>query len=268
MAKHNPWFRMYCEFATDAKVQKLSEAMQRRYVMLLCLCCMAGSARPKVEDIEFHLRLSDQQLKATYKLLLEKGLIEQDWTVVKWDERQYLSDTSTPRTRKWREQQQRLKQEAERAAAGAEQPGDVPETSPERPRNAPEAEAETETESEPGTAAQHSAGELSQVMRRFGINSNPAMLAAIASQGVTPATVAAACEEAKRAKPNEAVGAAYVVKIMERWKREADQLDVQGARPRAGHSYQSRTEQQRSFNDQLTGKARHEPADRTIIDLN
>lgn len=27
----NPWFRMYSEFATDAKVQMLSEAMQRRY---------------------------------------------------------------------------------------------------------------------------------------------------------------------------------------------------------------------------------------------
>ena len=29
------WFRMYAEFATDPKVQMLSEADQRRYIMLL-----------------------------------------------------------------------------------------------------------------------------------------------------------------------------------------------------------------------------------------
>ena len=35
----NPWFRMYAEFATDPKVQSMSEAMQRRLTMLLCLRC-------------------------------------------------------------------------------------------------------------------------------------------------------------------------------------------------------------------------------------
>ena len=31
------WMRLYAEFATDPKVQMMSEAMQRRHVMLFCL---------------------------------------------------------------------------------------------------------------------------------------------------------------------------------------------------------------------------------------
>ena len=36
------WFRFYAEFATDPKVQMLSEQDQRRFIMLLCLRCSNG----------------------------------------------------------------------------------------------------------------------------------------------------------------------------------------------------------------------------------
>jgi hypothetical protein len=46
--------------------------------------------------------------------------------------------------------------------------------------------------------------------------------------------VKAACEEAKRAKPGEAIGIGYVAKILERWAREAADLKAGGAKnPRA-----------------------------------
>ncbi len=35
----NAWFRLYHEFSADPKVQMLSEADQRRYIMLLCMRC-------------------------------------------------------------------------------------------------------------------------------------------------------------------------------------------------------------------------------------
>jgi hypothetical protein len=35
----NPWFRMYSEFAHDPKVQMMTEVMQRRYIMLMCMRC-------------------------------------------------------------------------------------------------------------------------------------------------------------------------------------------------------------------------------------
>lgn len=73
---------------------------------------------------------------------------------------------------------------------------------------------------------------LSIAMRAGGINTQPAdpRLIALAEQGVTAETVTAACEEAKRAKPNETVSPGYVFKILERWAADAAQLKVAGAK--------------------------------------
>lgn len=35
----NSWFRLYAEFATDPKVQMMSEAEQRRCVIRMCIRC-------------------------------------------------------------------------------------------------------------------------------------------------------------------------------------------------------------------------------------
>lgn len=81
------------------------------------------------------------------------------------------------------------------------------------------------------------AGLLSMTMRGFGIMSNPGdpRLMAIAGQGVSVETVKAACEDAKRSKPNEPIGPAYVFAILERWAKEAGELKASGAaRPAAG----------------------------------
>jgi len=72
---------------------------------------------------------------------------------------------------------------------------------------------------------------LSMAMRGFGIMSNAGdpRLMAIAEQGVTVQTITAACEQAKRSKPNEAIGPAYVFGILERWAKEAAELKTAGA---------------------------------------
>jgi hypothetical protein len=74
---------------------------------------------------------------------------------------------------------------------------------------------------------------LSQVMRKHGVMSNPGdpRLIALAEQGVTVETVAAACEEARQAKPNERISPAYIAAIIERWSKEAKAIDVAGAKP-------------------------------------
>jgi hypothetical protein len=76
-----------------------------------------------------------------------------------------------------------------------------------------------------------SAALLSIAMRKGGVQSQPAdpRLIALAEQGVTPETVAAACEEAKRSKPNETIGIGYVAKILERWAKDAADLKARGA---------------------------------------
>lgn len=74
--------------------------------------------------------------------------------------------------------------------------------------------------------------DLSIAMRKHGIESQPAdpRLIALAEQGVSVETVAAACETARAAKPNERISPAYVVAIVERWAKDASGIEARGAR--------------------------------------
>jgi hypothetical protein len=92
------------------------------------------------------------------------------------------------------------------------------------------------------TSPPGSAAALSIVMRRFGISSNPGdlRLIALAEKGVTPETMQAACEEAKRAKRDAAVSPGFVFSILDRWAKEASGMQAAGATPprqHNGHAY-------------------------------
>ena len=93
----NAWFRLYHEFATDPKVQMLSEADQRRYVMLLCLRCSNGNETLHDDEIAFQLRISDDEWNSTKQRLLQRGLIDDVCNPCGWDKRQFSSDSSTAR---------------------------------------------------------------------------------------------------------------------------------------------------------------------------
>jgi hypothetical protein len=108
----NPWFRMYAEFATDAKVQMLSEAMQRRLVMILCLRCSNALVTLHDDEIAFQLRISETELAETKSGFVSKGFIDSAWNVLNWDKRQFVSDSSTARVAKHRALQKE-KQEQE-----------------------------------------------------------------------------------------------------------------------------------------------------------
>ncbi len=89
-----PWFRMYSEFATDPKVQMLSESDQRRYVMLLCLRCSNGDVTLHDDEIAFQLRISNEEWVSTKAVLVNKGLIKDCNEICNWSEM-----TSTDRLR-------------------------------------------------------------------------------------------------------------------------------------------------------------------------
>lgn len=111
----NQWFRMYSEFATDAKVQMLSEAMQRRYLMLMCLRCSNALVTLHDEEIAFQLRISDEELAETKALFIKKGFIDSSWNLLNWEKRQFASDSSKDRVAKHRALQ---KQKQEQASNG------------------------------------------------------------------------------------------------------------------------------------------------------
>jgi len=110
---------------------------------------------------------------------------------------------------------------------------------------------------------------LSITMRRAGIESQPAdpRLIALAEQGVTPQTVAAACAEAKQAKPGERIGLAYVLAILKRWSADAAKVDAghaNGARASPRQAQQANTSR---LLDRINGTRSHDP-DPRIIDIN
>lgn len=118
----NPWFRLYAEFAHDPKVQMLSEAMQRRYVMLLCFKCNESVTRygcVTVTEYEnqlcFSMRISEQELQETKSQFISKGFIDDEWNLLNWDKRQKRSDidvSGAERQRKYREKQAEEKRNA------------------------------------------------------------------------------------------------------------------------------------------------------------
>ncbi len=124
----NPWFRLYSEFAHDPKVQMLSEAMQRRYVMLMCLRCSEVLETLHETEIAFQLRLSTSELEETKDLFISKNFIDKHWNLLNWDKRQFVSDSSTMRVAKHRNKKKQV--------------SNVGETLQKRPSNATDTDTE------------------------------------------------------------------------------------------------------------------------------
>lgn len=133
----NQWFRLYAEFATDPKVQMMSEANQRRFIMVLCLRCSNDDVTLQDEEVAFQLRISIEEWATTKALFLSKGLLDESNTPAAWDKRQFVSDSSAERVRKHREAKKK-------ASSNACNGRNVTETPPEA-----EAEAEAEAEVNP-----------------------------------------------------------------------------------------------------------------------
>lgn len=114
------WFRMYGEFATDAKVQSMPEAMQRRLVMLLCLRCSNTIETLLEDEMADALRIDQAALAETKALFIRKRFIDDAWNLLQWDKRQFQSDSSTKRVAEHRERKRR-------AAEAAQMQADVPE---------------------------------------------------------------------------------------------------------------------------------------------
>lgn len=98
----NPWFRLYAEFATDPKVQMMSEVMQRRFIMLLCARCN-GNVTLQDEEVTFLLRISNEEWQETKRVFIAKNFIDEANNLLHWDKRQFRSDSSRERVSRHRE---------------------------------------------------------------------------------------------------------------------------------------------------------------------
>jgi hypothetical protein len=132
---------MYSEFAKDAKVQSLDENLQRRLVMLFCLQCSQELPTLSENDLAFALAISVPELRKTKNTFIKKGFIDENYKILNWDKRQFKSDTSTYRTRAYRERQRANKNNE----TSQERHGNVTRTSRERNGNVLDTDTETET---------------------------------------------------------------------------------------------------------------------------
>lgn len=107
------WFRMYAEVLDDPKVQRLSGDEFKAWVNILCLTAKNDGVLPPVEDIGFALRIDPKKTEKLVKKLVDCGLLVETETGLKpnkWDHRQYKSDVSTDRVKRFR---QRSKKQGE-----------------------------------------------------------------------------------------------------------------------------------------------------------
>jgi len=86
----------------------LSEAMQRRYVMLMCLRCSEVLETLHETEIAFQPRLSTGELDETKELFISKNFIDKHWNLLNWDKRQFVSDSSTMRVAKHRNKKKQV----------------------------------------------------------------------------------------------------------------------------------------------------------------
>lgn len=104
------WFRFYSEALDDPKVQRLDGETFKAWINLLCLANRNGGFLPSIGDIAFALRMDangaltvvERLLNATLLDKLTGGVDGYRYAPHGWNERQYKSDTSTERVKRFR----------------------------------------------------------------------------------------------------------------------------------------------------------------------
>jgi hypothetical protein len=163
--KSLPWFRMYHEAIDDEKLRLL--AFEDRWHFVALLCCKAQGFLDNGDllmqrKVAVKLGITVATLEEVARRLSEVGLIHADTLQpLKWDDRQYRSDSSTDRVRAYRE---RMKQ-------GAQRNGNVSETFQERSGNggvtAQETDTDTDTEADKNKGTAPPKGGTSESEKRL-----------------------------------------------------------------------------------------------------
>jgi DNA-binding transcriptional ArsR family regulator len=100
------WFRVYDDLVDDPKVQRLSGEMVKSLLNLWCLASQNDGTLPAADDIAFKLRMTPTKVAKLLSVLGECGLIDSDETGLRphnWSGRQYKSDVSNERVKRFRE---------------------------------------------------------------------------------------------------------------------------------------------------------------------
>jgi len=101
-----PWLRLYTDTVDNEKIRLLAFEDRWHYIALLCLK-QQGILDPKdpllERKISIKLGIQIAELGEVKRRLSDVDLIDKDFTPIGWNKHQYVSDISTSRVRKHRE---------------------------------------------------------------------------------------------------------------------------------------------------------------------
>lgn len=100
------WFRVYDDIINDPKILKLPEESRWHWVALLCVASKNDGVLPSTEDVAISLRVKTAAAAVIIANLKNAGLLDlADGRYVphNWGKRQFKSDTSNERVKRYRE---------------------------------------------------------------------------------------------------------------------------------------------------------------------
>jgi hypothetical protein len=137
------WFRVYDDLVDDPKIQRLDPTLFKALINVWCLASANDGVLPPIDEIAFKLRIKTEKARRLLNELRAAGLVDDDERGARphnWDQRQFISDGSTSRVKRFRERRRNV--------------------SPAFSETAPETEAEAETEGKtPSQGSMRSNGE-------------------------------------------------------------------------------------------------------------
>jgi len=99
------WFRLYDDTINDPKILKLPEATRWHWVAMLCIASKNEGHLPPLDDVAIQLRTSPAKATEIIATLVKAGLLDKTETGFaphNWNGRQYKSDVSTERVKRFR----------------------------------------------------------------------------------------------------------------------------------------------------------------------
>jgi hypothetical protein len=140
------WFRVYDDLVDDPKVQRLDPSLFKALINLWCLTSANRGVLPPIDEIAFKLRMRPEKAQRVVNELRALGLVDVDDRGARphnWDRRQFISDVSTSRVKRFRERRRNA------SPAGSET---APETEAEPERKNPSQGRMNSTDEAPARA--------------------------------------------------------------------------------------------------------------------
>lgn len=100
------WFRFYDDVVNDPKVQSLPADLFKSWINILCVASKNGGVLPELSHLAFALRCDLDAVTEMSQALQQVGLLDKKGSKLiphNWNKRQFKSDTSTDRTKRYRD---------------------------------------------------------------------------------------------------------------------------------------------------------------------